>query len=433
MDVCRTCLKTPTNKAISDLEKDINEDNKKYFEIMMFCLDIEVTEDSNISKNLCNICYRKIISFYKFKTLSLKNDAYLKSLDPVTSLEDQKLDRSVIKHEDPLEIDYFGSCVVEECRAEIEVEIDVKREVSLDNNDVKGEQSLEVFPRDARDEDMLEDVESDKESLKSRVKEPKPEYKICEEGIRLSNIMEPSVRHRPEDQQMLPCKVLDCPKLFYTERGQKYHYETKHLGMKYKCDICNKEVANLSAHKQQAHNPGLLPHACPTCGRRFVSVSALNSHVIEHTRGNAFECDICEKKFRAKIFLKRHIRDIHNKERKYRCEFCSKGFFRKTACQDHVRKHRNERPFKCGECGKAFVRSTTLNNHRLIHVAEKKFQCDQCHKSFRNAGGLKAHMVTHTKAKPYPCGHCSMSFKRSDHRNRHEFTAHQKKRTKSKD
>ncbi|XP_061713725.1 zinc finger protein 675-like [Cydia pomonella] len=421
MDVCRTCLKTPTNKAISDLEKEINEDNKNYFEIMMFCLDIEVTEDSKISTYLCNICYRKIISFYKFKMLSLKNDAYLKSLNPVTSLEDQKLSVYVdgMKHEDPLEIDYFGSCIVEECRAEIEVEIDVKREVTLDNNDIKGEE-LQVFPIDARNEDILEDVESDKESLKSRVKEPKPEYKIYEEdGIRLSNIKEHSVHHLPVGQQkMLPCKDLDCPKLFYTERGQKYHYETKHLGMKYKCDICNKEVANLSAHKQQAHNPGLLP---------------LNSRVTKHTIGKTFECDICEKKFRGKIFLKRHIRDIHNKERKFQCEFCSKGFFRKTACQDHVRKHTNERPFKCEECGKAFVRSTTLNNHRLIHVDEKKFQCDQCDKSFRNAGGLKAHMVTHTKEKPYPCGFCSMSFKRSDHRNRHEFTAHQKRRNASKD
>lgn len=48
MSICRTCLKTPANKDISGLENDINEDNRNYLDIMLFCLDIKV----NITKTI---------------------------------------------------------------------------------------------------------------------------------------------------------------------------------------------------------------------------------------------------------------------------------------------------------------------------------------------------------------------------------------------
>ncbi|XP_063361934.1 zinc finger protein 436-like [Cydia amplana] len=456
MDLCRTCLKTPANKAMVELERGINVDNKNYFEIMLFCLDIEVTQDSKITTNLCNICYRKIISFYKFKALSLENNAYLKSLNPVISQEDQKLslyvDENGIKHENPLDTDEYGSSIVEEYRTEIKVEIDVKNDVKFGNVNIKNEEQLENIQMEAQD-DMLEDTEPEKEPLsvvkkiknekskrKSRVKiskkrgrppKSKPEYQMCEEcGKPVRNLKQHSVLHKPKgERQMFPCKVPGCPKLLFTVRGRKYHYKSTHLGLRFKCEICSKEVTNLSAHRLLAHNRAALPHGCASCGRRFLSRSALATHTTAHTQDHAFECDGCQKKFRSKPFLSRHIRQVHEKERKFQCEFCSKGFFRKSGLNEHLRRHTEDRPYKCEECGKAFAWSSTLKSHRLIHSDEKKFHCQLCDKSFIKAGYLSAHMVSHTKEKRYPCGFCGVRFGRSDHRNRHEFTAHKKQRT----
>ncbi|XP_063380551.1 zinc finger protein 493-like isoform X2 [Cydia fagiglandana] len=448
MDLCRTCLKTPANKAMLDLERGINVDNKNYFEIMVFCLDIEVTQDSKITTNLCNTCYRKIISFYKFKVLSLKNDAYLKSLNPVISDEAQKLsvyvDENGIKHENPLEADEYGSCIFEEDRAEI----DVKNEIKFGNEDIKNEEQLEDIKIEAQD-DTLEDIESDKEPLsvvkkikiekskqkisKKRGRPPKskPEYQMCEEcGKPVRNLKQHSVLHKPKDERkMYPCKVPGCPKLLFTVRGRKYHYKTTHLGLKFKCEICGKEVTNLSSHRLLVHNQTALRYGCASCGRRFLSRTALATHMTSHTQDHAFECDVCQKKFRSKPFVSRHIRQVHQKERKFQCEFCSKGFFRKSALNEHLRTHTEERPYKCEDCGKAFTWSSTLKSHRLIHSDEKRFHCKLCDKSFVKPGYLSAHMVSHTKEKRYPCAFCGVRFGRSDHRNRHQLTAHKKQRT----
>lgn len=40
----------------------------------------QITEDSNVVQKLCKKCYKKILSFHEFKTLALRNDAYLRTL-----------------------------------------------------------------------------------------------------------------------------------------------------------------------------------------------------------------------------------------------------------------------------------------------------------------------------------------------------------------
>ncbi|XP_063361935.1 zinc finger protein 883-like isoform X1 [Cydia amplana] len=455
VNMCRTCLETTADKHISDLEKGLRWSNKNRFEIMAFCLDIEVTEDSKITKNLCSKCYRKIIQFFKFKTLSLKNDSYLKSLDPVVQLNDQKLsvyvDENGIKHENFLDPEEFGPSLVEDCNEGLKIEIDVKKDNSVEDLevDVKNEDTLEGDEPDNEWNDgplsplcVVQKEESDnikntkgkvrkKRTRPRRVKsqkkdKPNQELQVCEEcGKSVRNIKEHSLLHLPkEERRRVQCKA--CPKTFATFSGRYNHYKYAHLGLKPTCDICNKVVRCLNVHKMQVHNPSALPYGCVSCERRFVSQSALDEHMVAHTKDPKFECDICQKKFRLKHLVLKHIRKVHENERNYQCDVCAKTFFDKGLLQRHAKTHSKMRLYKCNECGLALKTKDTLRSHLLIHRSYKEYPCQLCSKRFQKINNLRVHMVTHTKEKRFECRYCGVRFGRSHHRSRHEFTAHQK-------
>ncbi|XP_061713742.1 zinc finger protein 470-like [Cydia pomonella] len=451
MNTCRTCLKTPADKRILELEKVIKDGNKNSFQVMLFCLDIEVIETSKVTTNLCNNCYRKIISYYKFKTLSLKNDAYLKSLVPPVQLEDQTLsvyvDELGIKHENFLDSDDFGPSLVED-NPEFKIEEEVKEEVEMN---VKNEDTCQ---HPELDEEPLSVVQKVKyENVKNDYKENAPVYKkrgrsnivnlpkkgkvkeerqVCEEcGKSVRNLKGHSLLHQQKgERQMIQCKL--CPKLFNTDSGRNKHYRNIHLGLsnvsKSICDICNKEVKHLKGHIKMMHNRESLPYGCGSCERRFLCRSALKKHMAKHVGVPEipYECDICKRRFHTKTLVSKHIRQFHLNVKNYLCEICSKTFFDKHPFIIHMESHSKERLYKCKDCGLPLKTKETLRNHRLLHRNDKEFPCELCSKKFQKLAYLRVHMVTHTKEKRYECRYCGVRFGRSHHRSRHESTAHQK-------
>ncbi|XP_063380527.1 zinc finger protein ZFP2-like isoform X1 [Cydia fagiglandana] len=395
MSTCRTCLKTAARKDISDLEKIIKDDNRKCIDIMSFCLDIKVTEDSKITTKLCDTCYRKIISFYKFKVLSLENDTYLKSLDPLQQPTDQNLtlyvDENGIKHENYMECEDFGPCVTEYSDREIKIEIDVKDEDRQEDSEITD---------NVKEEGTFEDVDLDEEPL-SVVQKDKYE-----------NFEDDSKEEAPEDnggQRMLTCKA--CPKQFVTFGGRSKHYRTTHLGERAKCDICYKEVVNLQEHKLRVHNPSGMRYNCSVCQRPFLKQTELDTHMVTHTKDYQFQCDVCQKKFGAKGLLTLHVRQVHNKERNYKCEQCPKAFFSRMKLERHSSSHTTEKPVKeyqiCDECGLSVV---DLKTHAARHRPREErrlLPCKACPKTFYTIGGRKRHYKTTHLGKKPRCDICN--------------------------
>ncbi|XP_061713737.1 zinc finger protein 155-like [Cydia pomonella] len=439
MNICRTCLETPADKHISELEKDIKETNRNCFDIMLFCLDIEVTHGSKITRHLCSKCYTKIVTFYNFKTTSLKNDSYLKSLDPALGLETQKLsgyvDENGIKQEEIVDKD---------CKADIKIEIEIMNDESLGDLevDVKKEYTSEdaetyVEPVCFKDKVESRNISDNSEKNAPVYQQSVPPKKfpsakvqqkreVCEEcGKSFRNVKKHALQHRPRgERQAIQCEA--CPKTFINKTSLKNHYKNTHLGIKSKCDICNKVVIHLSVHKMQVHNPDTLRYGCPTCERRFITRAALDLHATVHTRDLKYQCDICQKKFRLRNSILRHIRDFHQKERNHQCKLCNKAFFGKMSFKRHLESHSNERLYKCKKCDKAFKTKEYLRKHsRITHSDVKNFNCELCSKSFKRSSDRNTHMRTHTGEKPYPCRHCDARFRQTSARKRHELVMHE--------
>merc|ERR1712202_15457 len=79
---------------------------------------------------------------------------------------------------------------------------------------------------------------------------------------------------------------------------------------------------------------------------------------------NYFECNICEKMFKGRFNLNRHLETVHN---------------------DHCEK------YECQTCGKTFKTKTNLKRHMNTHI---RIICENCLKEFKTKDELKAHRIS---------------------------------------
>ena len=99
------------------------------------------------------------------------------------------------------------------------------------------------------------------------------------------------------------------------------------------CQICKKsfkQIGNLKRHIKNIHekNSG---YACPYCEKIYDSKEELISH--KNSEHLLHQCGLCEKSFKFSHALTRHIRQIHKGGegvRKYTCGFCGWLFYEKT-------------------------------------------------------------------------------------------------------
>ncbi|KAJ8730282.1 hypothetical protein PYW07_017320 [Mythimna separata] len=437
MDLCRICLTGGSEKDIFQSQSANNVDNKSLADVFMFCLDIQVEQDSKISTKLCLKCYKKILSFHEFKILALKNDAYLKSVQEESGVKNEVFLRDEVKNEQDLTLSV-------ECDDSLDI-INVKDEPK-DELDLKNEDSTHDYESDDEFLSVIKNIKYEfereneekapvkrkrKKGIKStpgvkREKERKPAKQMCEEcGKTVKDLRTHSFQHMPvASRKRIKCKL--CDKVFSSHSARYKHNKIKHLGIKQECVLCNKMVTSLRQHHRLMHNRAALQYECVLCGRRFISKSVLDLHMTTHTKDRPYSCTECDKKFSTKQRVQIHKRAVHDKEKSHLCQLCSKSFFKKYHLQLHLRSHSKEKPCECPECGKFFSTTSILKSHREIHKEEKSYACTLCDMTFKKKNYLNVHMISHTKEKRHACQYCGIKFGRSDHRKRHEYTAHEK-------
>ncbi|XP_039466336.1 zinc finger protein 436-like [Oreochromis aureus] len=152
---------------------------------------------------------------------------------------------------------------------------------------------------------------------------------------------------------------------------------------------------------------------CDSCGKTFNSESDLTSHRRVHT---GFKSRCCCWTCRTKFcqFLK-----LHTGKKSHPCSTCGKEFISKSALEAHIRTHTGEKPYSCGTCGKRFSQKSALKYHTRIHTGEKPYSCSTCKKTFGRKSTLRSHVRTHTGEKPYSCSTCGKKFNSSTHLRRH--------------
>lgn len=191
--------------------------------------------------------------------------------------------------------------------------------------------------------------------------------------------------HRPTSN--FECDI--CHKVLSSYYSIREHMHSKHSKKskeKHTCPKCNKIFVSkkrLKKHDNLKHSdvPGAecavktkvqTKQMCSICGRLYPDRSKLLAHEKSHS-GIMISCEICDKKFVHKNYLRKHIRSVHSRERPFVCNVdgCEWTFAYQQCFKRHqARRHgmvRNRNA--CPICSKEFPESTYhLKRHLKAHA-----------------------------------------------------------------
>ena len=104
-------------------------------------------------------------------------------------------------------------------------------------------------------------------------------------------------------------------------------------------------------------------------------------------------CSLCDRKFKTYVFLKRHLRTVHDSNGSdYACDVCNKTFIRSDNMKRHRSSHFNQvKTHQCEDCGKIYMTKSNLLRHRNSHSSPDEHQCKECHMKFSRKDVLRRH------------------------------------------
>ncbi|CAC5412391.1 KRAB [Mytilus coruscus] len=145
-----------------------------------------------------------------------------------------------------------------------------------------------------------------------------------------------------------------------------------------------------------------------------------------------FKCMTCTLTFNKSSHVNRHVRIIHNKEKKYKCPTCEACFTTNESLQYHNKWHTGVKDVECPHCDMKFLVHKNLRKHMnkhhpgLITQRRKKTNyCEICDSIFTRKDRLEYHMLEkHPANNPdRECRICGQKFDTdldcTDHSNAH--------------
>lgn len=193
----------------------------------------------------------------------------------------------------------------------------------------------------------------------------------------------------------------------------------------YHCNVCDKTIDkyfDYISHEKLHLNKR--EYKCDLCDKSYVKNKDLLIHRRHCHQNVVYPCQICGKVFQAKLFLKKHMYNVHNDEKNCICHVCGKSFKDAEDVRIHMRSHTCEKPFPCKMCVRSFISSSALSRHMNVHSDLRPYICETCGKAFKFPNNLREHSNTHKTEKIYDCIWCDKSFVSKSYLNRHVSKAH---------
>ena len=238
-------------------------------------------------------------------------------------------------------------------------------------------------------QDILNENIKDKKERRSF---PQDEFLSCDQCDLKTPYLSNLKKHKKSVHEKVRFSCDICKREF---ADIKSHIDVVHAKVKgLKCDMCDYSCVKstrLKYHKELVHLRQHLKQVCPQC---FVICSNLDGHIqrihkkpilsLSESDEPNLSCKECDFTSRSNLSLRSHERSTHRKEF-ISCSVCSKSV-NKWTISVHMRKHVDNK-FKCNPCDKTYREKRDLAKHILYAHKNFRHQCKLCHKDVPNIWG----------------------------------------------
>ena len=205
----------------------------------------------------------------------------------------------------------------------------------------------------------------------------------------------------------------------------RWHEETRHKGVTYKCDQCDFETQHRTSvmrHKKQIHSKTIIKTIimCEMCNYSGKSKQGLKIHqrfVHEDVR---FKCDLCDKKVKSLILHKRNTHKLQTRE--YMCNQCEFTTTARHSLSRHVEMIHEKVEYKCDSCGYKTNIKSNFQNHTKRHT--DTFHCEQCSYTSKQKIHLDIHRKSKHEGELFVCNICDYKASQLSNLKRHQNSKH---------
>ncbi|XP_021919494.1 zinc finger protein 62-like isoform X2 [Zootermopsis nevadensis] len=265
---------------------------------------------------------------------------------------------------------------------------------------------------------------TDKLHLRQHVEETHPETHQCPFCQKVFSNKKVCKAHELSHPERYVYKCDMCDKMFLNETRLEKHKTVFHRDPH--CQYCEKEIKDPTKlfNHERRHEMYKNKFPCQQCPKVFRTPSGLKYHTSIHTGKYAVYCEICGKGMHSEIVLEEH-KATHTKEIRYTCELCGRNFSSNSTYRMHRKWHDNPLPYKCKICDRKFKHTSILAVHmRRAHTGERPYKCPHCPYTFSVSSTLHKHIILHTKKYPHNCKLCGKGFTTRTKIARHMAKAH---------
>ena len=151
------------------------------------------------------------------------------------------------------------------------------------------------------------------------------------------------------------------------------------------CDVCGKDFQNRSSFSSHLKTHEDKEYNCHCC-KAFSKRQTLQYHkqTAHDSSGSSIKCDCCDKEFKRKSELQKHLKERDFKET---FQYCKVVFENPRSYRKHLLIHEkiddeNSESFSCDVCGKTFLGISRLRDHHSkFHNPKNNCICSICNKT----------------------------------------------------